>query len=52
MKTAITDKKVLMKKSINRACARERFVGFVYFLGTLALAVLLHLRMLVDLWKL
>lgn len=39
MKQAVTDKKVLMKKSINRACRKQRFAGFMYFLGTLFLAV-------------
>ena len=48
MKPVETDKKVLMQRSINRACARERFVGFTYFLATLALAVLPFFTMMTN----
>ncbi|MBQ8427901.1 MAG: hypothetical protein IJX18_01455, partial [Clostridia bacterium] len=34
-----TDKKQLMKKSIRRACGKQRFAGFLYFLGTLGMAI-------------
>lgn len=34
----VVDKKKLMQQSINRACGKHRFVGMLYFIGTLILA--------------
>lgn len=48
MKQVITDKKLLMKKSINRACRKERFAGFLYFLGTLAMTVAMFFPLVTD----